>query len=84
MHGGVPIPTRGHTLRYSTIHIYVIVLACVAGEAWDEWDEEKGFIPVIHWSAESALGTTRIEEMHSKRGLYTHTSFFLFWLFMQT
>jgi hypothetical protein len=40
--------------------VHDIICVCVAGEAWDEWDEEKGFIPVIHWSAESALGTNRI------------------------
>jgi hypothetical protein len=28
----------------------------VAGEPWDEWNEERGFIPVLHWSAESSLG----------------------------
>jgi hypothetical protein len=58
----------------------MILPVCVwAGEAWDEWDEEKGFIPVIHWSAESALGTNRIEEMHRKRRpLLTNVPFWLF------
>ncbi len=51
--------------------VHDINCVCLAGEAWDEWDEEKGFIPVIHWSAESALGTNRIEEMHRIRRLYT-------------
>jgi hypothetical protein len=72
--------TSGLNVRSRIVHDFV----CVAGEAWDEWDEEKGFIPVIHWSAESALGTrtTRIEEMHrTDRPLLTYVPF---WLIMQT
>jgi hypothetical protein len=39
--------------------LFLPAISClprVAGEDWDEWNEDKGFIPVMHWSAESALG----------------------------
>ena len=27
-----------------------------SGDVFTEWNEDKGFIPVLHWSAQSAIG----------------------------
>lgn len=32
----------------------------ILGDAEEEWSKENGFIPIIHWSAQTAIGENNL------------------------